>query len=238
MVTIAQSQRLQAAWYAALAAATGGKTFSTHGCTWVWLPARRELLMMFPDAVSASAVRPALAEGMRLGATSARVWLNSAVDATDLRPLGFAPSWQPWWMTAPVSAVVRSGDDDAVLTTEVPDYSGPLAQELRVVRSEPRQAWHAVTRDAVSGNISGAAYSFHPSGDPGLHGLGGIHHLEVLPAHQRRGLATALLSATARAAGQAGAVHLAVNATPEGYEFLSRRGFTLLGRGRTWSLGL
>ncbi len=238
MVTIAQSQRLQTAWFAALAAATGGKTFSTHGCTWVWLPARRELLMMFPDAVSATAVRPALAEGSRLGATSARIWLNSAVDAVDLGPLGFAPSWQPWWMAAPVSAVVRSGDDDAVLTTEVPDYSGPLEQELRVVRSEPRQAWHAVTRDAASGNISGAAYSFRPVGDPGLRGLGGIHHLEVLPAHQRRGLATALLSAVARAAGEAGAAHLAVNATPEGYEFLSRRGFTLLGRGRTWLLGL
>jgi GNAT superfamily N-acetyltransferase len=60
----------------------------------------------------------------------------------------------------------------------------------------------------------------------------------VLPAYQRRGLATALLSATARAAGEAGAVHLVVNATPQGYEFLSRRGFALLGRGRTYSLGL
>ncbi|WP_146069567.1 GNAT family N-acetyltransferase [Arthrobacter sp. B0490] len=238
MVTIAQCQRLHAAWFAALAAATGGKTFSTHGCTWVWLPARRELMMMFPEAVTASAVRPALAEGTRLGATTARVWLNGAVDAVDLGSLGFAPGWQPWWMAAPVSAVVRSGDDDAVLTDAVPDYWGPLEQELRVVRSQPRHAWHAVTRDAGGGNISGAAYSFHPAGVAGLSGLGGIHQLEVLPAYQRRGLATALLSTTARAASEAGAVHLAVNATPHGYEFLSRRGFTLLGRGRTWSLDL
>ncbi|MCU1631448.1 MAG: hypothetical protein JWM61_100 [Micrococcaceae bacterium] len=238
MVTIAQCQRLQSAWCAALATATGGKTFSTHGSTWVWLPARKELMMMFPERVSAYAVRPALAEGMRLGASSARVWLNSAVNATELGAVGFSSSWQPWWMAAPVSAVVRSDDDAAVLTTDVPDYSGPLEQELRVVRSQPRQAWHAVTRDRDSGMLSGAAYSFYPSGVDGLDRLGGIHHLEVLPDHQRRGLATALLSATARAAVDAGTTNLAVNATPQGFEFLSRRGFTLIGRGRTYALHL
>ncbi|MHA7283817.1 GNAT family N-acetyltransferase [Arthrobacter sp. TMS2-4] len=237
-MSIASCQRLQSAWCAALATATGGRTFSTHGATWVWLPARRELMMMFPDTVRAHAVRPALAEGTRLGASSARVWLNGAVDGAELADLGFSPSWQPWWMAAPVSAVVRPGDDAAVLTTDVPDYSGPLQQELRVVRSQPRQAWHAVTRDPDHGTISGAAYSFYPSGVSGLKGLGGIHQLEVLPAYQRRGLATALLSATARAAGAAGAVDLAVNATPQGFAFLSRRGFTLLGRGRTYALGL
>lgn len=238
MVTVAQCQRLQTAWCAALATATGGKTFSTHGATWVWLPARRELMMMFPLAVGAHAVRPALAEGMRLGASSARIWLNSAVSATELADLGFTPSWQPWWMAAPVSDVVVPDDGDAALTTEVPDYSGPLEQELRVARSQPRQAWHAVTRDARGGNVSGAAYSFHPSGVAGLRQLGGIHSLEVLPDYQRQGLATALLSAAARAAGEAGAVDLAVNATPEGYGFFARRGFTLLGRGRTYSLHL
>lgn len=238
MVTIAQCQRLQAAWLAALATATGGRTFSTHGNTWVWLPARRELSMMFPETVSARAVRPALAEGVRLGATSVRVWLNGAVNAVELRELGFTPGWQPWWMAAPVSAVIVREDDDAVLTVDVPDYSGPLGQELRVVRSQPPQAWHAVTRDTSRGEVTGAAYSFYPPGGAGLRQLGGIHHLEVLPGSRRRGLATALLSTTARVAGAAGAVDLAVNATPSGYEFLSRRGFTLLGRGRTYSLQL
>ncbi|VDR31939.1 Uncharacterised protein [Arthrobacter agilis] len=250
MVTIAQCQRLQTAWSSALASATGGKTFSTHGNTWVWLPARRELALMFPSSVSASAVRPALAEGVRLGAASVRAWLNGAVDAVELRDLGFQPSWQPWWMAAPVSAVVRhdgsaprgvggSGHDGAArLTDEVPDYSGPLAQELRVVRSQPRQAWHAVSRSAGTGNITGAAYSFYPSGVAGLRGLGGIHHLEVLPDHQRQGLATSLVATTARRAAAAGALDLAVNATPQGSEFFARRGFTLLGRGKTISLPL
>lgn len=236
MVTIAQCQRLEAAWSAALATATGGKTFSTHGTTWVWLPARRELRGMFPERVSAHAVRPALAEGLRLGATSVRVWLNGAVDAAGLDGLGFTPSWQPWWMAAPVSAVLLAKDDDAVLTDGVPEYSGPLEQEMRVLRLQPQQAWHAVTRDPEEGSVSGAAYSFCPSGITGLNALGGIHHLEVLPRYQRQGLATALLSATARAAGRAGAADVAVNASPEGYEFFSRRGFALLGRGRTYVL--
>lgn len=238
MVTVAQCQRLQTAWSAALATATGGKTFSTHANTWVWLPARRELAMMFPASVTATTVRPALAEGVRLGASSVRVWLNGAVNAAELGTIGFTPSWQPWWMAAPVSAVIDHPDDGAVLTTEVPDYSGPLEQELRIVRSQPQQAWHAVTRDAEAGTISGAAYSFYPSGVAGLRHLGGIHHLEVLPAHQGRGLATALLTTTARAAAAAGALHLAANATPQGYQFLSVRGFTLLGRGKTLSLRL
>lgn len=238
MVTIAQCQRLQTAWSAALASATGGKTFSTHGTTWVWLPARRELMMMFPETVSANAVRPALAEGTRLGASAVRVWLNGAVNGVELGSLGFTPSWQPWWMAAPAAPVVRESDDDAVLATAVPDYSGPLEQELKVVRLQPAQAWHAVTRDSQAGNITGAAYSFYPSGVLGLRNLGGIFNLEVLPQYRRHGLASALLSATARAAGDAGAVDLSVNANPEGYEFFSRRGFTLLGRGRTYSLRL
>ncbi len=237
MVTIAQCQRLQTAWSVALATATGGKTFSTHGATWVWLPARRELMMMFPTAVGAQAVRPALAEGVRLGASSARIWLNGAVPADEAVSLGFTPDVQPWWLAAPLASVLQP-DDDATLTAQVPDYSGPLEQELRVVRSQPRQAWHAVTRDGTAGNISGAAYSFYPSGVAGLRGLAGIFHLEVLPVYQRRGLATALLSTTARAAAAAGAVDLAVNGTPQGYEFFARQGFTLLGRGRTYVLHL
>ncbi len=194
-------------------------------------------MLMFPDSVTAAAVRPALAEGLRLGASSARVWLNSAVDAVGLGPLGFRSSWQPWWMAAPVADVVGGGDDAAILTREVPDYSGPLEQELRVVRAEPRRAWHAVTRDD-GGTITGAAYSFYASGVAGLTGIGGIHQLEVLPEFQRQRLATALLGATARAAGEAGAATLTVNATPEGYPFFSSRGFTLLGRGRTYVLDL
>ncbi|MBG6184363.1 GNAT superfamily N-acetyltransferase [Arthrobacter sp. CAN_A214] len=236
MVTIAQCQRLQTAWFAALANATGGKTFSTHGSTWAWLPARRELMLMFPERISAAGVRPALAEGARLGAATVGVWLNGSVDSAGLAGLGFEPGWQPWWMAAPVAAPASYDAGAARLTTAVAEYRGPLARELRVVNGQPRQAWHAEIR--TSEGISGAAYSFYPSGMHGLEGLGGIFNMEVLPEYQRRGFGTALLSRSARAAEEAGARHLALNATPEGFALYSQRGFSLVGRGRTHWLTL
>ncbi|MBJ2121390.1 GNAT family N-acetyltransferase [Arthrobacter sp. MSA 4-2] len=236
MVTIAQVQRLHTAWFAALATATGGKTFSTHGCTWAWLPARSQLLLLFPEEVSLAGIRPGLAEGSRLGAKTVGVWMNGAVRSSALSSLGFSPGWQPWWMAAPVGVPAAYEDGAAELSTEVPEYLGPLARELRVVRSQPRQAWHAETR--VGGNVVGAAYAFYPSGVPGLRGLGGIFSLEVLPEYRHRGLGTALLSRAAKAAAASGARHLAVNAAPSGSEFFAARGFDLVGRGKTLWMAL
>ncbi len=236
MVTIAQCQRLHSAWYAALATATGGRTFSTHGSSWAWLPARGELMLLFPEEISPAGIRPALAEGVRLRARTVGVWLNAAVKPTGLAELGFRPGQQSWWMQALAATVAGHHDDGAALTTEVSEYSGPLAQELRVVRSQPRQAWHAEAR--VDGDIVGASYSFYPSGVEGLKGLGGIYNLEVLPPHQRRGIGTALLSRCAQAAMASGAQHLALNATPEGSALCLERGFSLVGRGNTYWLEL
>jgi N-acetylglutamate synthase-like GNAT family acetyltransferase len=231
MVTIAQCQRLQSAWFAALATATGGRTFSTYGCTWAWLPARAQLMLLFPEEVSPAGIRPALAEGSRLGARTVGVWLNGAVRSTALSAMGFDPGWQPSWMAAPIDGPAAYEDGAAQLTTEVPEYLGPLARELRVVRSQPRQAWHAETR--VGGNVVGAAYGFYPSGVTGLKGLGGIFSLEVLPEYRHRGLGTALVSRAAKAAAASGARNLAVNAAPSGSEFFASRGFDLVGRGKT-----
>ncbi|WP_024477478.1 GNAT family N-acetyltransferase [Arthrobacter sp. CAL618] len=236
MVTIAACQRLQRSWFAALSSATGGRTFTTHGSDWVWLPARRELILLFPQEISPAGIRPALAEGVRLGAHTVGAWLGGGVKGAPLTGLGFSPGWQPWWMAAPVEEPAGYDDDAAVLSTEVPEYGGPLAQELRVVRSQPRQAWHAVAR--VDGTVAGAGYSFYPSGVPGLRGLGGIFNMEVLQEYQRRGLGTALLSRLAKAAAASGAEHLALNATPQGYELYSQRGFELIGRGQTYWLQL
>ncbi|WP_051478506.1 GNAT family N-acetyltransferase [Arthrobacter sp. H5] len=236
MVTIAGCQRLQRAWFAALATATGGRTFSTRGCDWIWLPARSELMLMFPEEVSPAGLRPGLAEGVRLGATSVGAWLNGAVRGAGLHEFGFETGWQPWWMAAPVELPTAYDDGAATLTGDVPEYRGPLERELRVVRSQPRQAWHALSR--VEGHPAGAAYSFYPAGVSGLRGLGGIFNMEVLPEFQRRGLGTALLSKVGREAAAAGATHLALNATPQGYELYSRRGFDLIGRGQTYWLHL
>ncbi|WP_323961672.1 hypothetical protein GC088_06970 [Arthrobacter sp. JZ12] len=109
MTTIAGCQRLQRAWFAALAQATGGRTFSTHGCDWIWLPARSELMLMFPTVLSGAGLRPGLAEGVRLGARTVGVWLNAAVRAPELASFGFEPGWQPWWMSAPIDADAVTG---------------------------------------------------------------------------------------------------------------------------------
>ncbi|WP_416377503.1 GNAT family N-acetyltransferase [Arthrobacter sp. JZ12] len=83
----------------------------------------------------------------------------------------------------------------------------------------------------------GAAYSFFDSAaDSGT--LGGIFNMEVAAVHRRRGIGTALLAAATQCAADAGATELALNATPEGYELYSRRGFELIGRGSTWWLHL
>lgn len=139
-------------------------------------------------------------------------------------------------MAAPVDVPAAHDDGAVTLSAEVVEYSGARAKELRVVRSQPRQAWHAETR--VDGAIVGAAYSFYPSGVPGLRGLGGVFNMEVLPQFQRRGLGTALLSRASRVAAASGATRMALNATPQGYELYARRGFELIGRGQTYWLNL
>lgn len=235
MTTIAGCQRLQRAWFAAMAQATGGRTFSTHECDWVWLPARRELMLMFPTSVSPAGLRPGLAEGVRLGARNVGVWLNGAVRGRELAAFGFEPGWQPWWMSAPVGVVTAFDSVGATITAEVPEFTGPPAAELVVTRSQPARAWHAAAR--WQERLVGSAYSFY-DGTDNPRCLGGIFNMEVLPEFQRRGLGTALLSAAAREAAAAGAQELALNATPEGYELYSRRGFELIGRGQTWWLSL
>lgn len=235
MTTIAGCQRLQRAWFAALAQATGGRTFSTHECDWIWLPARSELMLMFPTSISAAGLRPGLAEGVRLGARTVGVWLNGAVRAQELAGFGFEPGWQPWWMSAPVGSVTGYDPGCATVTVEVPEYSGPPAAELAVAREEPVRAWHAVARK--EGGLAGAAYSFY-DGTDNPRALGGIFNMEVQAAFRRQGVGTALLSAVARQAAAAGAEELALNATPEGYKLYLRRGFELIGRGHTWWLTL
>jgi|GEM_PF-1100120 len=89
MSTIARAQRAFEAWLDDLAEATGGKHFTTFGCRWVWLPTRRRLMLLFPDAPDAAGLRPGLAEGARLGAVEVHAWLNAGVRGHALEDLGF-----------------------------------------------------------------------------------------------------------------------------------------------------
>ena len=236
MVTIASCQRMQHAWFGALAAATGGRSFGTHESRWVWLPARRQLMLMFPDVISPDGIRPGLAEGSRLGASTVGVWLGGSVDPTPLESFGFRRGPQTCWMTAPVHAPQAWPGTAASVEVQPPEVSGADAEELRVGHSTPRQAWHIAARDAA--RMTGRAYAFYPGAVAGLPKVGGIFHLAVGASSRRRGFGTALLSSAAAAAEAAGAEQVIVNATAPGQDLCAARGFSLVGRGRTYSMAI
>ncbi|GER22207.1 hypothetical protein NCCP1664_07040 [Zafaria cholistanensis] len=97
MSTIARAQRAFEAWLDDLAEATGGKHFTTFGCRWVWLPTRRRLVLLFPEAPEAGGLRPGLAEGARLGAVEVHAWLNAGVRGHALEDLGFTEQAPLLW---------------------------------------------------------------------------------------------------------------------------------------------
>lgn len=253
MVTIAACQQLQQSWLTALAAATGGRTFATHESPWVWLPARRSLVLVYPQRISPAGIRPALAEARRLGARSASAWLNNAVEGGPLEAFGFQRGPQPIWMSAPVQAPQDYAADAAAVEPAPPEVTGPDARELVVGHGHPRQAWHLGARSG--GKLVGRAWvyvpdtgaagagSVQPTGpaagsEAGTGKLAGIFGLAVGPASRRSGFGSALLSRAAAVAETAGADRLAVNAAPQGQELCAARGFELIGRGQHLSLVL
>ena len=161
MVTIAACQELHQDWLKNLAGATGGRTFSTHESEWVWLPARRQLVLLYPQRIAPAGIRPGLAEGMRLGAQSVSVWLNNAVSYAPLEAFGFRRGPQPLWMSAPVSAPQQYSAAAAAIDPEPAEVSGPDAEELAAGRGHPRTAWHVTTRS--EGQLTGRAWVFVPS---------------------------------------------------------------------------
>ncbi|MDN3482922.1 GNAT family N-acetyltransferase [Arthrobacter sp. APC 3897] len=253
MVTIAACQELHEDWLRNLAGVTRGRTFATDESEWAWLPARRQLVLLYPQRISPAGIRPGLSEGIRLGAQSVSVWMNNAVNYAPLEAFGFRRGPQPIWMSAPVTAPQQYSADAASIDQDPPEVTGPDAVELAAGRSHPRTAWHLTTRG--DGKLTGRAWVYDPSAadqqsnppdpitgrptipaaparKPGKGSLAGIFGLTVGPSSRRNGYGTALLSRAASVAAAAGADRLAINAAPGGYELCSARGFDLIGRGQ------
>lgn len=226
MVTLADCQRTQHAWFKALAEATGGRSFATHQMEWVWLPKTREMLCMFPTSITEAGLVPALAEAQRRGALSVGVWLNAAVRAGSLAEYRFEPGFQPWWMTLPLDL------ERMVTASENPDervrVNDPVGQ---VCVLDPNRAWLATAR--VDGEIAGQAYAFMPP-EERKKDLAGIFDMSVDPEQRRTGLGTRMLEKLSETAFDAGAAHLLLNATPEGQRLFKDFGFELIGKGQTW----
>lgn len=259
MVTIAACQDLHRNWLTKLAEVTGGHTFSTHESEWLWLPARRQLVLLYPQRIAPAGIRPGLTEASRLGAQSVSVWMNNAVNYAPLEAFGFRRGPQPQWMSAPVSVPERYDAGTAGVDPEPAEVIGPDADELAAGRSHPRTAWHLTTRG--DGKLTGRAWVYvpaavdqqpppmdpitgkpqvtdEPSRKPRKGSLAGVFGLAVGPSSRRKGYGTALLSRAATVAEAAGADRLAINAAPAGAEFLAARGFELIGRGQYLSLDL
>ena len=259
MVTIAACQELHQDWLRNLASVTGGRTFSTHESEWAWMPARRQLVLLYPQRISPAGIRPGLAEGMRLGAQSVSVWMNNAASYAPLEAFGFRRGPQPLWMSAPAGVPQQYDAGSAAVDPDPAEIHGPDADELAAARSHPRTAWHLTTRS--EDKLTGRAWVYVPAAadrqagvpdpntdmpgipapparKPSKGSLAGIFGLAVGPSSRRKGYGTELLSRAASVAASAGANRLAINAAPAGAELCTARGFELIGRGQYLNLDL
>ncbi|MFJ2620185.1 GNAT family N-acetyltransferase [Glutamicibacter sp. NPDC087344] len=246
MTTIASAQEALSHWHQALAVATGGKIFTTHGCSWAWQPVRRRLVLLFPESPEPAGLRPALAEGMRLGARRVEAWVNSGADASQLKAAGFSDNAQVSWHAGPLSIPMDRWDGKIRLGNNVPEATGADGAELAVTNlwrdaapqlssGHPalRRVEHAVAR-TEEGNIVGRGFA--------QQGLGGqlmIHALAVGSDFRRQGVGTALLHGLSRSmlnpltpAEEEEPTELLAAATPSSADFFTANGLKLLGRGR------
>lgn len=188
MTTIRDAQSSLTAWYGDLAAATGGRTYTSNGCQWVWLPSRNRLHLMFPDKPTASAIRPGLAEGVRLGARDVHVWLNGSVRPGVLEDFGFRPGPPLMWthgLLNPTPAG-KLAEFNVSITSSVPGARGADVDELDVANG----AWpvrHALAVDA-SGQPVGRGFARR-----GPSGLVTLHGIAVSPEVRRRRVGTAIV---------------------------------------------
>ncbi|WP_394937747.1 GNAT family N-acetyltransferase [Psychromicrobium sp. YIM B11713] len=226
MSGIAACERVQDEFFSASAVSSGGRNFSTHRMKWSWLPDSADLIARFPSEITASGLRPALAEGARLGAKMAGIWVNSAVRQGELASFGFIKGWQPWWMTC--------------LTDQLPPAPGLPGVELVARQGEdlPGTSWQ-VSAVLSSGQRAGLQLGkclLFPS--PTTPELGGVFEMAVQPEYQRLGIGTAMLQKLGEIARKAGISQLILNSTPVGLRLYQAQGFQLIGKGQTYWLEL
>jgi GNAT superfamily N-acetyltransferase len=230
-IRVADCERAQTSWYVTCARLLGGETWSEGGITWA--RSRRHADLLFPAVIDPAALRAGLARA-RLPGFMVGAWLSLDVDPSPLAAVGFERGWAPWWMTASIADVGGTTDPRVVLREESSDYRGEHAdygEMLAVARGRPKRTWYAAAYAPPDARFAGHAWS-HLAGD----GVAGIFDMGVWPPFQRQGLGTSLLRLVCAAAGEAGAEHAVLNATPEGKLLYETCGFRQIGEGITWWL--
>jgi GNAT superfamily N-acetyltransferase len=224
--TVAECERLQGEWNAALAVAGGGSVWEDEGMRWAWQPHNGHLMLNFPRAIAAQAARRGVAFAREHEACVVGAWLSRETDASPLEAVGFERGWEPWWMAATLGEVPAPDDPRVELSAEVPEYGPGGNRLLSLARREPPGAWHAVAR--VDGRFAGRAWSLL-AGD-----VAGIYDMVVWPDFLRQGLGRALLRAVCAAARAAGAKTAVLNSTPDGELLYASEGFVRVGEGITY----
>jgi GNAT superfamily N-acetyltransferase len=205
MTTVADCERVQREWFAARGRAwTDGPLTVTDG--------EGGLNIMFPAVLEPGAVRRVADLGRERGLSLVGAWLGADVDASALAAEGFERGWEPWWMTAPITAI------------------GPT-DDPRITVSRRPVGWRARAREGAV-EPAGAAWA-HLRGS-----FAGVFDMCVRRELWRRGLGSALLRAVCAAAASAGAEQAVLNGTPMGKLLYTSRGFVQIGVGITWWLHL
>lgn len=246
MTTISFAQEALSHWHQAVAIATGGKLFTTHGCSWAWQPARARLVLLFPAHAQEAGLRPGLAEGSRLGARRVDAWVNSGAPSGPLEAAGFSDAAQISWHAGELAGRQEPWDGRVRLGSDIPEAVGPDAKELQVANlwrdpvTAGLSAGHPALRRVeqatartLEGTLVGRAFAQQAFG-----GQLAIHGLAVSPAHRRLGIGSALLNGLARGMvnplglEEESAIELIAAASPRSAPFFEANGMRLLGRGR------
>jgi GNAT superfamily N-acetyltransferase len=201
-------------WMCAVARATGGRVWTDDGLLAVHQPPpHNEVLLPFPERISASALERVLEWSASNGVRILGCWGR---DEDAPAPPGFEEGWQPHWMAG--EANDAPADPRVEQTRSVPEYD-EYGRAL-VEGLPPERSRHFVAR--VVGRFAGMAW---------LH-EGALFDVFVPVALRRQGLGTALTRAAAEHADGA----IVLNATGEGELLYRTLGFQSLGHGRTWWL--
>jgi ribosomal protein S18 acetylase RimI-like enzyme len=246
VTTISFAQEALSHWHQAVAIATGGKLFTTHGCSWAWQPARARLVLLFPAHAQEAGLRPGMAEGTRLGARRVDAWVNSGAPSGPLEAAGFSDAAQISWHAGELVGPVEPWDGRVRLGTDIPEAVGPDAKELQVANlwRDPATAGlsaghpalrrvEQATARTLEGDLVGRAFAQQAFG-----GQLAIHGLAVSPAHRRLGIGSALLNGLARGMvnplglDEDSSIELIAAASPRSAPFFEANGMRLLGRGR------
>ena len=246
MTTIGFAQDALSHWHQAMAIATGGKLFTTHGCSWAWQPARGRLVLLFPAHAQEAGLRPGLAEGTRLGARRVEAWVNSGAPSGPLEAAGFSDAAQISWHAGELVGPEEPWNGRVRLGTEIPEARGADAKELQVANlwRDPAAAGlsaghpalrriEQATARTLEGDLVGRAFA-----QQALGGQLAIHGLAVASEQRRKGVGSALLNGLARGMvnplglEEDTPIELIAAASPSSAPFFEANGMRLLGRGR------